>query len=199
MLMGGQRLSVSIPQSCTGAFEVEPFNATLGTPDSIPVPVFCVMAGGSTNGTELGRMAAYLRSKSLFGQSVAIQSIGTVVAPPPSTGHPENRKDIAWYQVGAELATLGANPHTFNTVNGSYAFVGGDQLERDEVADSSSAVATGGDEETGTLSGRLSLGHDGVLAPTVADATGTAEFKFLDIAVQNPAPWPYTKGSNTPG
>ena len=199
MLMGGQRLSVSIPQSCTGAFEVEPFNATLGTPDSIPVPVFCVMAGGSTNGTELGRMAEYLRGNSLFGQSVAIQSIGTVVAPPPSTGPPENRKDIAWYQVGAELATLGANPHTFNTVNGSYAFVGGDQLERDEVADSSSAVATGGDEETGTLSGRLSLGHDGVLAPTVADATGTAEFKFLDIAVQNPQPWPYTKGSNTPG
>ena len=90
------------------------------------------------------------------------------------------------------------NPHTFNTVNGSYAFVGGDQLERDEVADSSSAVATGGDEETGTLSGRLSLGHDRVPAPTVADAaTGTASAS-PDIAVQNPQPWPYTKESKPP-
>ncbi len=112
--------------------------------------------------------------------------------------------------VASALAAFGANPHIFNTFDGSnkdgsherpYAFIGGKQLEKSEVADSSSSVLidpTTGEHESGTRSGRMSMRADGYWMPTLADPVGSFNSSLYDIAFGSPKPWPYTAGGDFP-
>jgi hypothetical protein len=131
---------------------------------------------------------------------LVVQSIGHVA--PTSLPHSPNERDPglhAWYSLAQALTAFGANPHTFSTVNGSYAFFGGVRLGRSEVADSSSGVAIDNTtRESGTLQGRASMRQDGVWMPTIAHASESFESSLYDIVFRSPTPWPYTTGGAFP-
>jgi hypothetical protein len=195
--VGDRDLDNSLPAGATGGFQVvllDPINLSVYDNE-----VFATN-GVANPASGLAAMAALLRGVLGPPQHAVVQSIGHVT--PPSQGDPAFQ---AWYDLSQALAAYGANPHTFNTVNGSYAFLGGPDLERSEVVDSSSTVVVDpatGKGETGALSGRLSIRSDGVFEPVAASPSNSFESPLYDIVFKDPTPWPYTCGTcdpNNPG
>ena len=86
--------------------------------------------------------------------------------PPSETWVVQTTLNAGFAAVANAIAALGGDPDTFYRVAGSYAFFGGPPLTRGEVLQSSSAniidpTSTPPKIETGTLSGRARIGHDG--------------------------------------
>jgi hypothetical protein len=188
-----------LPAGAAGGFHVaviDPIDFTFGE-----------SATFATNGVAdpvsgLQAMAKFLGDNAPYG--VAVQSIGRVV-PPSLPGNPTQPSPdwSAWKNVATVLSGFGANPHTFNTVDGSYAFVGGRQLAKSEVAESSSAVvidpaSTPPKRESGTLRGRAGMRGDGYFMPVVEHGPESLESSLHDIVFGSPQPWPYTKGGIFP-
>ncbi len=98
-----------------------------------------------------------------------------------------------WKRVTAALVAMGADPDLFNAP-GKYAFFGGTELSRLEVAQSNSSIVLDPKEslhETGTLSGTLRMLPDGYYAP-IAGTPGD-QSSTLDQTILAPStPWPYT-------
>ena len=130
---------------------------------------------------------------------VAIQSIGHVEAPPSDPKDYEREAAGAWWDLGKVLSRFGANPHYFNTVDGSYAFLGGPRLEKGETADSSTTAAEAqANPERGQLSGRATLRSDGVFYPMLASSTREFESSLYDKVFTAPTPWPFTEAAGEP-
>jgi hypothetical protein len=186
MTIRGQQVTASLPDGVTGGFqvvEIDPFDFTVVKSDAIG-------SNGSWDG--LGDvMVPRLHEIRDHGTGfVAVQSIGH---PTPSSSQ--------WPQVASALAAFGANPHTFSTVDGSYAFIGGTKLARAEVADSSATVAIDsnkGKYESGTLQGRASIRADGYFKPVAADPSDSFDSRLYDIALSPATPWPYTEAAGHP-
>jgi hypothetical protein len=200
MTLGDRRLDAALPAGATGGFQLVMF-------DPIDLSVYDNEVY-ATNGVAdpvsgLTAMANLLTGVTGPPQHVAVQSIGRV-APSPNHGDPAFN---AWYDLSQALAAYGANPHIFNTVDRSYAFLGGSTLERGEVLDSSSAFVIDPTKnppkrESGTLSGDMSSGADGYFEPVATSPSDSFESPLYDIVFQDPAPWPYTCSTcdpNTPG
>ena len=195
MLLGKHRVTGSLPIEFDGGFHVVSFDPITLEPRKSEVFLSCC-PGAAAREASLSAMADFLRS--VPPDHVAIQSIGLIGAELPGDHPPEERANLGWYRVGAEISKLGGNPHTFNTVDpfsaeSSYAFVGGADLGKDEVRDASTGLG-----ETGDLQGRMSLGHDGVHVPLVADPTERREFSLYDTVFRDPTPWPYTAAAGHP-
>lgn len=144
-------------------------------------------------------MANYLRELAKRKPLVAVQSMGHVSAAPPAGSTDQQKNDLAkaWRVIDEAMQDLGANPHTFYTADGSYAFIGGSGLTKSEMVDSSSAIQTDPTRdpplrESGTLQGFASIRSDGLMRPAVADGSDRLEFKMYDYAFQAPTPWPHT-------
>jgi hypothetical protein len=190
--VGDRRLDAALPAGATGGFQM-----VLLDPIDLSVEDNEVYAtnGVADPASGLAAMAKLLNELTGPASHVVVQSIGHV-APSPNEGDPAFK---AWYDLSQTLATYGANPHTFNSVDGSYAFLGGPSLERSEVVDSSSAVVVDsatGKRESGTLGGRISIGTDGYFKPAAASPSDSFESPLYDIVFQDPTPWPYTRGGS---
>jgi hypothetical protein len=186
MSIRGDERTASFDAGVTGGFQVVQF-----TPIDLQV-VRSDAYGSNGSWDGLGPMVTRLNEIYAAGDAVAVQSIGH---PTPSSS--------TWPQVAMALAGFGANPQTFNTVDGAYAFVGGRQLARTEVAESSSAVVidpttSPATREPGTLRGRMSMRGDGFWTPTIADVTRSLESSLYDVVFRPPTPWAYTTGGAFP-
>jgi hypothetical protein len=188
MSIRGDHPTASLPAGVTGGFhvvQIDPIDFRVVSSDAYG-------SNGSWDG--LGPMVERLRQILAAGGSVAVQSIGH---PTPSSP--------TWPQVAFWLAQFGANPDTFTTINGSYAFLGAPELEPSEVAESSHAIMTdptSGTRESGTLRGRARIRSDGYFMPVATDTADALTFPLYDIVFQDPTPWPYTCSTcdpNTPG
>jgi hypothetical protein len=197
--VGDRRLDAALPAGATGGFHVVQLD-----PIDLSVEDNEVYATNGVADPTSGLAAMDKALKSNLTSDLAhavVQSIGHV-APSSNKGDPASQ---AWYDLSQTLAAYGANPHTFNTVNGSYAFLGGPNLERSEVVDSSSTVVVdpaNGKGESGALSGRLSIRSDGFFEPVAASPGSSFESPLYDIVFKAPTPWPYTCNTcdpNTPG
>jgi hypothetical protein len=202
MTLAGRHIGGALPAGATGGFHVVKLNPIDLTPDDSQV----IPTNGTYSSTWWRDMAEFLgydtsQPPSNFDPPrtvLAVQSIGHV------RPYDDDESVDAWRVVSKALAGYGANPHTFNTVDGSYAFLGGPQLERSEVADSSSTVVIDPTKdaprgrETGTLRGRMSMRADGYFTPVIADPAESLEFSLYDTAFSNPTPWPYTAGGTFP-
>ncbi len=139
-------------------------------------------------------MVDKLRQIIAAGNSVAVQSIGH---PTPSSP--------TWPQVAFWLSEFGANPDTFTTIDGPYAFLGNPQLGLTEVAESSHTIEpdpTSATRESGTLRGRARIRNDGYFMPVATDTADALAFPLYEIVFQDPTPWPYTCSTcdpTTPG
>ena len=186
MSIRGDQATASLPAGVTGGFqvvEIDPLSFTVVKSDAIG-------SNGSWDG--LGDV--------MIPRLNEIRDHGTGYVAVQSIGHPTPSSSV-WPQVASALAAFGANPHTFSTIDGSYAFIGGTKLARAEVADSSSTVAidsTKGNYESGTLRGRMSMRADGYFEPVAADPSDSFEGKLYDIALSPATPWPYTKAAGHP-
>jgi hypothetical protein len=202
MTMRDQHADATLPPGATGGFQL----VMLDPIDFTPTNARAVFA---TNGVAdparaLTAMAKFLNDNAWLRFDVAVQSIGHVKRPaPPSDPYAPDVGGSAWNKVASALAGYGANPDTFNRLDGSYAFLGGSRLERSEVAQSSSVIVTNPTttpqtRESGTLSGRMSMRAEGYWVPTLADASGSFKSSLYDIAFHSPTPWPYTAGGALP-
>jgi hypothetical protein len=195
MTVRGQRFDAALPEGATGGFQVVTFDPIDLTPRDHKV---FGTNGDPQRGYDVnGRAFMALFLDASRGLHVAVQSIGHV-APGPFEANVSS-----WSNLGQALAAHGANPHIFNTVDGSYAFFGGSWLERSQVEDSSSTVvidptADPPKREAGTLGGRLSMRDDGYWMPAVTDPTDSLQFSLYDIVFRAPTPWPYTAGGAFP-
>jgi hypothetical protein len=194
MTVRDQRIDGALPAGATGGFQVVKLDPIDFTPvdHAVFATDWAADPGGQLRTRGLDAMGKYLNDNG-NGVHVAVQSIGHVSWGPDLLGN--------WYGVGVALSNYGANPHIFNTVNGSYAFLGGPWLEKSEVADSSSAVVLDPVEnkrESGTLRGRASMRADGYFMPLASDPTDSFEFSLYDTAFRSPTPWPYTAAGTFP-
>jgi hypothetical protein len=188
MSIRGDQPTASLPAGVTGGFhvvELDPVDFRVVSSDAYG-------SNGSWDG--LGAMVERLRQILAAGGSVAVQSIGH---PTPSSP--------TWPQVAFWLSEFGANPDTFSTIDGSYAFLGAPELDPSQVAESSHAIQTNpttGQREAGKLRGRARIRNDGYFMPVATDTSDTLTFPLYDIVFQDPTPWPYTCPTcdpNTPG
>jgi hypothetical protein len=200
MNLAGQQFTAQLPAGATGGFQVQFLNPTDFTP--VAQDVF------ATNGVAdpvagIQAMTNYLNGAQGRAHLV-VQSIGTVGRPaPPSDPYQPDAGLAAWDRLGQALTAFGANPNTFRGVNGGYAFFGGLELGRSDVAQSSTGVVTDpttnpNTTQTGTLTGRLTMRSDGYVVPAAADPHDKLSYELYDIAFQTPKPWPYTKESGEP-
>jgi hypothetical protein len=214
MSVRGQRADAALPEGATGGFQVamvDPIDFDFTSSDRRAV--------FATNGvldrrvgahhpedptSALNAMAKFLNDNARSRFHVVVQSIGRVAVPsPPANPYEDATARRAWAKVADALAAYGANPHTFNTVDGSYAFLGGSWLGRGEVAESSSAVvidptATPPKHESGTLSGRASMRADGNFKPVATDVSEALEFRLYDTVFTSPEAWLYTEAAGHP-
>ena len=195
MTLGDRRLDATLPPGATGGFQLVVFDPI---DHSINDNEVYATNGVADPVSGLTAMAELLKPQGP-PRHVAVQSIGHV-APSPNDGDPASQ---AWYDLSQALTAYGANPHIFNTVDGSYAFLGGPSLERGEVLDSSSAFVIDPTKnppkrESGTLSGDMSSGADGRLKRVATSPSDSFESPLYDIVFQNPTPWPYTKEAGHP-
>jgi hypothetical protein len=188
MSIRGDQVTASLPPGVTGGFhvvELDPFDFRVVSSDAYG-------SNGSWDG--LGPMVDKLRQIIAAGNSVAVQSIGH---PTPSSP--------TWPQVAFWLSEFGANPDTFTTIDGPYAFLGNPQLGLTEVAESSHTIEpdpTSATRESGTLRGRARIRSDGYFMPVATDTADALAFPLYEIVFQDPTPWPYTCSTcdpTTPG
>jgi hypothetical protein len=192
MTLRGQRIDATLPAGYSGGFQVVWFD-----PNDFTVfdhAVFGTNAPSLDPRSQRQAMALFLDPEGANRAQVAVQSIGHV----EPGGEPD-----AWRDVSRSLAAYSANPHTFNTVDGSYAFIGGPQLDKGEVAESSSAIvtdptATPPTRESGTLRGRARIRADGYFMPAAADAAKSLDFPLYDMVFTPATRWPYTPGGAFP-
>ena len=144
----------------------------------------------------LVEMAAFLDAVRGRGNYVAVQSIGRV--------GPDFEHDVAWGSMVDALARLGANPQLLNSTHDSstYAFFGGAQLARDEVAQSSSTIVLDPTQqppttEPGRLRGYATMRQDGYFAP-LFDGGVASTSSLYDIVFTKPTPWKYTQEAGEP-
>jgi hypothetical protein len=206
-----QHVEASLPAGATGGFQV----AVVDPIDFRPLDnaVFVSNQPGEDQEKSgayqavlsgLTAMAKFLNDHAPTRFHLAVQSIGHVALPPaPANPYDAPVLRNAWQKVTLALAGYGANPDTFNTVDGSYAFLGGSWLSRSEVAQSSSAFVTDPTttpptRESGTLSGRASMNPDGNFKPVAADSSGSFDSRLYDKAFRAPTPWPYTAAAGDP-
>ncbi|MGZ6669815.1 MAG: hypothetical protein ACXVH3_34645, partial [Solirubrobacteraceae bacterium] len=151
-------------------------------------------------------MAFFLGQSADAGELVAVQSIGHVTAAPWDGDPDQYKQDMitAWTTITDQIARDGANPNTFYTANGSYAYLGGPRLARSEGQDSSSAVVLDPTtsppiSESGTLHGRVVVGADGMLKPVLTEAGGGGlDLQLYDKLFTAPRPWRCTPPSYGP-
>jgi hypothetical protein len=195
MTVGDKHLDATLPAGATGGFQLVMF-------DPIDLSIYdnevYATNGVADPASGLTAMADLLTGVTGPRPHLAVQSIGRVAT--PGEGDPAFN---AWYALSQALAANGANPHIFNTLDGSYAYLGGSTLERTEVLDSSSAVVIDPTKnpptrETGTLSGQMSSGADGYFKPVATSSSDSFESPLYDIVFQDPTPWPYTKEAGEP-
>jgi hypothetical protein len=197
-LRGSLSFNATLPAGATGGFQVaiiDPIDFTFGS-----------QATFGTNGVAdpvagLEAMAKFINDNSGPAKyHVAVQSIGRVL--PPSVPHSPYERDpglVAWQDVTSALTRFGANPYTFNTVEGSYAFLGGPRLEKGEVADSSTTVAIDPTAppkyEPGTLKGRARPRADGAFTPAQSSDSDPFTDSLYEITFEKTKtkPWRYTK------
>jgi hypothetical protein len=202
MTMRDQRLPAALPPGATGGFQL----VLLDPIDFTPTNARAVFAtnGVADPASALTAMAKFLNDNGGNRFDMAVQSIGHVKPPaPPSDPYAPDVGGDAWRSVASALSAYGANPDTFNTVGGSYAFLGGGWLARGEVAQSSSAIVTDPTaspptRESGTLRGRLRIRSDGYFMPVAADPSDSLDFSLYDFTFRPPTPWPYTKAAGDP-
>jgi hypothetical protein len=186
MTFNGQNADATIAPGQVGfhVVEIDPRDFSVAGSD-----VFVTNNGPNPDGG-IADMAAKLRATREKGFYAAIQNVGFV----------QTASDSGFAAVADAIAALGGNPDTFYRVAGSYAFFGGPPLTRGEVLQSSSANVIDPTKkeptiETGTLSGRARIGHDGYYVPALpagADAPGSS---LYDIIFSPATPWPYTFGA----
>jgi hypothetical protein len=202
MDLDGRSLASALPGGATGGFQVVRLNPIDFTPAD-PPQVF------ATNGVSdpvgpLQAMAKYLNDNANPNNDMAVQSIGQVsIPPPPSDPYAPDTGGTAWRAVAHALSAYGANPDTFNRVNGSYAFLGGPNIDRSEVAESSSQIVTDPTttppkHEAGTVEGMGRMASDGYFVPTLADPSDAFQATLYNIVTRPPIPWPHTKASGDP-
>ena len=200
MTLGGQSFDATLPSPATGGFQVvvfDPFNL-----DVVNNQVFAT-DGVADPKIGLAAMAKFLNDQAGLNPHIAVQSIGDVQNPlRPSGPYAEGATDQLWRTVGSALTFYGANPHTFYNASGSYAFVGGPQLDRSEVAQSSSAIVVAPTppvvRQAGTLRGRARMRDDGYFEPVVTTTTEAFQESLNDIVFRPQTPWPYTPGGDFP-
>jgi hypothetical protein len=189
MTLRDQEVDAALPPGYSGGFQI----ALIDPVDFVVVDqaVFGTNAPSLDPLSQRQAMVKFLQDNA-FQYTIAVQSIGDV-EPGGEVG--------VWRDLSRALAVYGANPHTFNTVGGSYAFLGGSWLEKDEVADSSSVVPidpTANKRESGTLRGRMSMRRDGYWTPVAADPAESLDLSLYDTVFRPPTPWPYTAGGAFP-
>lgn len=199
--LGDKELQASLPAGATGGFQVDKIDPIDFTPTDRR-EVFATNGAGDPT-SELNRMAKFLNDEAGSGFDMVVQSIGTVQMPSGNY-----QASVAWRSVATALSRFGANPDEFNRINGRYAFIGGSQLSRGSVAQSSTALAVdpswekpnacpgAGQCQSGTLNGLARAQADGAVAPVVADPSHDFDDKLYEIAFRNPTPWPDTSGPN---
>jgi uncharacterized protein YecA (UPF0149 family) len=189
--LGDSKLSAELPAGATGGFQVEKVDPI----DFTPADKRAVFAtnGGSDPAGQTAKMAQFLQDQEGNQFDMVVQSIGTVKAPAVGTkGWNE------WTNVAVALSKYGANPDTFNRIDGRYAFFGGPQLTRSAVAQSSTAIVVDPDaapdrtRQSGTLNGLARMQPDGAVAPVVADAASPFDDQLYDVVFQKATPWPHT-------
>ncbi|HEX5192656.1 MAG TPA: type II toxin-antitoxin system HicA family toxin [Solirubrobacteraceae bacterium] len=198
--IGDKQLQASLPAGATGGFQVEKIDPIDFTP-SDRREVFVTNGAGDPT-AELNRMAQFLNDQAGTGFDMVVQSIGTVKQPASNN----YQASAAWRNVADAISRFGANPDEFNRVDGKYAFLGGPQLSRGAVAQSSTALPVdpqwatpttcpnSGQCQSGTLNGLARMQSDGAIAPVVADSSHNFDDKLYEIAFRNPTPWPDTDG-----
>lgn len=207
MEIGGRSLPASLPAGASGGFQVTVINpVTFAVGDS---RVFSTNSEGVGGSPLLGRrdMAAYLTSGIESGETLAIQSIGRVGDFSRSDAEEQFAADMhtAWLNLSKLLMKAEANPHIFNTANGSYAFIGGSQLDRTEVTDSSSTVTldpttTPPLTEDGAIDGRVAPNGHGIMVPVTASAVDAPDLNLYDKIFTRQSAWPLTgSGPNEAG
>jgi hypothetical protein len=202
MTIRSQKVTDSLPGGASGGFQVAFIN-----PTDFTVSEHRAFATNGGDGSGVTAMAAYLDSQVGGPLDVAVQSIGQVTNPSPRENPSSpNPGDDAWRAVTTALTGFGANPQTFYTADGSYAFLGGTQLERSEVVQSSKTSANdpGANPpqgQSGTLSGRVSMRADGYFIPAAVDAYDKFGLSLYDKVLVPSTPWPYTAaaGEKQPG
>ncbi len=213
MTVRGQNVTDTLLPDTEGGFQVtliNPIDFTVLT--SQVFRTYGVGDGNAANAAPgLQAMAKFLNDAK-FPWTIAVQSIGHVQNPGLDfNGQPE--ASDAWLEVATAISQFGANPHTFATANGSYAFLGGGQIDRAESVDSSSQVLldpTTKTYEKGKLSGRATMRPDGNFKPVASDPTGVFGSKrsgsgtdalpasLYDIAFAPSKPFPYTAAAGDP-
>ena len=194
MSVRDQQVSDSLPAGATGGFQVtliDPTDFTIVDHRVFPTNGLADVVSGPT------AMAQYLNQHVSSTTNVAVQSIGNVTNPqPPENPNSPNPGDDAWRAMVSALTAYGANPHTLYSANGIYAFMGGTQLEKTDVAQSSSAVVIDPQKnQSGTVDGRVGMRDDGYFMPAAVDASKSFEFALYDYAFKTATPWPYTLGA----
>lgn len=203
-----QKMTFSMPSGAQGALAAVAIDASGSGTD--PAIVNWAVESVNTGDPERDAVAQQNFATWLFqfvvnpnDALVMIQSMGTLQ--PTTVWWAEIANAIASLSgpncraLGQDEGTKGApttwvNPcaHVFNTVNGSYAFVGGAGLD-DPASEASSAL-------TGTparLTGVLSRNKQTLLEPLVDDTVG-GNYDLLKILYQAPQPWPHQRDPDNP-
>ncbi|MEX2253269.1 MAG: hypothetical protein WD649_03880 [Thermoleophilaceae bacterium] len=147
-------------------------------------------------------MAKFLNDNVDDRWTIAVQSIGYVDNPGEDfCGCNDPTASGAWLELATAMSRYGANPHIFASASGSYAFLGGPALDREQGVDSSSQVEidkTTKQYEKGTLSGRATMRLDGNFKPVAVDRTDAFDSKLYEIAFKSPTPFPHTAAAGDP-
>jgi hypothetical protein len=204
MMVREQSVSETLLPDTEGGFQVTIINPVDFTvQDSQVFRTYGVGDGNSANDLiGLRAMAKFLNDNADDRWHVAVQSIGHVQN--PGVDFFGNEDPIqAWLDVATALSQYGANPHIFATANGSYAFLGGSQLDRDQSVDSSSQIVLDPTtdpptREKGTLKGRATMRPDGAFKPVAVDPAESFDSKLYDIVFASPTPWKYTAAAGEP-
>jgi hypothetical protein len=191
MVVDGHSYDATLPAGATGGFQIVTFDPT--DLSNVYSAVYQTN-GSSAPADDLGLRGMLQRSLNEPDKLVVMQSIGHV--------GPVNDITLRgyWNDVATKLAGFGANPSTFNEVNGSYAFVGASALQRGEVAQSSSAAGAASTNEMpqpGTLKGVLRMRSDGYLMPLVTDPSRPLDESLYDVALRPGSPWPYSEAAGS--
>lgn len=144
--------------------------------------------GGPNDAAGISELAAWLGSYQVQPNArVIVQSIGS----PNAAASPS---PTVWAEAAQLIEEMGGNSHIFNTVNGSYAFYGGEGMGPDEVSSAveQSSSATG---KPAALTGVLSRDDLYNYAPRLTDPGGRFDTRLMTIAYQETAPWPHPDGS----
>jgi hypothetical protein len=144
--------------------------------------------GGPNDAEGIEKLAIWLRTWT--GEPnvrIFLQSIGS----PNASQTPD---EDAWAAAAKAIESMGGNAHVFNTIEGSYAFVGGPGMGPHSFASAAEASSslTG---KPASLGGVLARDGHYDFSPRLTDPGGELDTRMMTIAFEEPQPWPHPDGS----